>query len=346
MELISPPRAPRTVSLALLLTVLLVVAGVSVGVTAAYFELRPAPSAQGPGTVTVVDDLGRTVTVPTDPDRVIVLSPNILDMMVSLGLRSHVVGVDCSTPGGLSADYSSDQVGAWNLTDSMCVTVSPSFDAEGLLKDSPGLVLASTIISLADIEELSTTDRLPVAVLAPPDLGGIVLDVQLLAKVFGLPPTNGTLVDLTTSMQSELDRAAGVDANLSNEGATLPSVFLTYYADPSGGPLPGYFGFGPGTFGQSLVELAGGSSISANSTTAYPLLTGPQILFDNPSRIIYGTGFDLDLSTYEAGPDWSQFPAVQDGNASAIDSNLLTEADPTMILVGLPALLGILHPGT
>ena len=97
--------------LQLFVALLVIVTGAAVAATAAYFELRPA-APLGPTQLT--DDLGRTVTVPANPARVVVLGPSILDAMVRLGLRDRVVGVDCYAPalGGLGADYTTGQIAA------------------------------------------------------------------------------------------------------------------------------------------------------------------------------------------------------------------------------------------
>ncbi len=330
----APKPAPRTVSVALFVVVVLVVAGAAVVATAGYFALRPA-SHSTPGTITVTDDLGRTVQVPVDPSRVAVLSPNIMDIMFRLGLRSHVVGIDCyaAALGGIAEDYSPDQVSLWNLSSSMCVQIGPTFDAESLVNVTPQLVLTSTILSVGDVEEISSTLGLPVVILQPPTLSGILVDVSLVGEIFGL---NATARAINAQLSGELYNATEIDSTL----YTLPTVLVTYDADANG-----YWTFGPSSFGESLIELAGGASIGANSTLAYPELSPEQVLVYDPSWIVYATGFGLNESSYAAGPEWSDFTAVQDGNITGIDSNWLTEPDPTMILSGLPTLLATLHPG-
>jgi iron complex transport system substrate-binding protein len=321
---------------------LLVAAGLAVTATAAYLELRPTGTG-GPSSLTFTDDLGRTVTVPKNPDRVAVLSPSILDPMFRLGLRSHVVAVDCYAPafGGLTADYSSDQVALWNLTGSMCVQVAPAFNFEALLNDTPQLVLASTLVTVAAVEEIESTYHIPVVMLQPPTLSGIEVDVTLLGDIFGRSAQAASLNGL---LQEELAVAQGITTNLTNSGGTLPSVLVTYSANPVGSPSPGYYTFGPGSFGQSLIEVASAVSIAANATYPYPLLTGGQVLASDPAVIVYGTGFGLDESAYAQGPDWDQLTAVNAHTAYGMNSNFLTEPDPSMVLEGLPLLLHLLHP--
>jgi iron complex transport system substrate-binding protein len=322
----------RAVPLAWVVVLVLVVAGAGVAVTAALLAPR---SAATPGSVTVTDDVGRTVTVPFDPARVAVLGPSIVDLAYQLGLRAHIVGVDCyaAADGGLADDYSADQVALWNLTSSMCVQVAPEFVPSMLAALTPSLVLAATIVSTAEVEQVAGELGVPVIILQPPTLSGVQVDATLLGQVFGIAIRAQAL---NARLGSELYNAT----NLTAGAARLPTVLLTYSADAGG-----YWTFGPGTFGESLLEITGGSSISATASTPYPELTAAQVLAAQPSWIVYGTGFGLTESSYASGPSWSDFQAVKDGNVSGIDSNWLTEPDPTMILDGIPALLAIFHPG-
>jgi ABC-type Fe3+-hydroxamate transport system substrate-binding protein len=334
------PSAPRrAIPTAWFVVGLLIVAGIAVTGTAAYFELHPSASST-PHELTFTDDLGRTVSVPVDPARIVVLGPSIMDIVYRLGLRAHVVGVDCYTPadGGLSADYSSDQIALWNLSSSMCVQTEPSFAIEALLNLSPTLVLATTIVSIAAVEQISVTYGIPVLMLQPPTLSGIEIDVSMVGWIFGV---NATANALNGQLQRELGNASAIDTNLTNSGAAFPTVLVTFDTDPNG-----YWTYGPGTFGESLIEVASATSISANSTFPYPELSGEQVLASNPQFLIYGTGFGLTEASYSTAPFWSSLTAVHNGTAIGMDSNYLTEPDPTMILVGLPQLIAIFHPGT
>lgn len=333
----TPPLRRRTVPLAWFVVTVIVVAGLAVAGASAYYATRPGSSS---GPLTVTDDLGRHVTVPTDPAHVVVLGPSIMDSMYRLGLRSHVVGVDCYAPslGGLSSDYSPDQISLWNLSSSMCVQTGPTFDVEQLLALAPELVLAATIVSPAAAEEISQTYHIPVVMLQPTTVTGVLLDDQLLGTIFGATSAADSLV---ASLENVLAETASLQNNLTQNGTPFPTVLLTYSVDSNG-----YWTFGPGTFGQSLIELASGASISANATFPYPELSGEQVLASDPQFVVFGTGYGVNESTFASGPFWSQLTATQNGHAVGINSNDFTEPDPTMILVGLPQLVAILHPGS
>jgi iron complex transport system substrate-binding protein len=331
--------ARRAIPVTLFAVGLLVAAGVSIGATAAYLELfAKSPGPTGPGSVSVVDDRGRTVNAPTNPTRVAVFGPNLVDSLVRLGLRSSIVGVDCSpaTYGGLLGDYTPNQTAAWQLTSALCIQAFPAVNTEELLNKSPQLVFVTSIVSESSIDEFSVTYHVPVVWMIPSSLSGIVVDVETLAKIF--PSAHGATA-LEASLQAVLANAATYVTNLTGTvNASIPSVLLTYYVDPAAG----YYTYGPGTFGDSLVNLAGGVSVSAGARVQYPVVPGSTVLADNPQVIIYGVGpLGEPLSAYQQAPDWSSLT----GQKVPLDVTLFTEADPTMILVGLPAMVALLHPG-
>lgn len=316
------------VPLAWVVGAILVAAGV-----AAVATVTISRSAAGPGgPLTLVDDARRTVHLQPDPNRVVALGPNIVDILFRLGLRSHLVGVDCyngTDSGALASDYTPEQIATWNLSPAMCVEADPFVDAT-LANLQPDIVLASTIVPTSQMEQITGELDVPLVVVQASSPVGILLDDLLVGEIFGVSatPLNAALT--------------GVLANASvvvGAAVSFPSVLVTYSTDPSG-----YWTYGAGSFGQALVELAGGTSISGSVPYPYPELSAAQVLAAQPEWIFYAVGFGLTLSSYQGAPDWTSLTAVQNGNLSGLDSTWLTEAGPTMILDGVPALLAVLHP--
>ena len=343
MQLSAAPSAPTGVPTTLLIVAILVAAGVGVAGTAVYFDLRPAggSSPAGNQTVAVVDDLGRVVVAPLNASRVVVLAPSVMDVVYRLGLRDRVVGVGCTPeiPGGILNEYSPNQTSLWNLSASLCIVDEPSLDTERVAALDPDLVLASTITSTSDVQTLTGTYHLPVVLLAPSTLEGVVSDVELVAKLFPSTATKATALE--AQLQLTLYNATTFDANLSTNNVSIPSVLLTY------GYYTGtYYTYGPGTFGQSLIDLAGGSSISSGVPLQYFGMNASVVLADEPEVILYGTSTDSYLVANQTAANWTaQAPywSQLNGTKIAIDVTLVTEADPTMVLA-LPALLHDLHP--
>jgi ABC-type Fe3+-hydroxamate transport system substrate-binding protein len=330
----SPPALQ--VSLAVLAAIVVVAAAVSVGGTAAYFDLRPNSTT---GTV-VVDDLGRKVVVPPDPDRLVVLAPSVMDIVYRLGLRGSVVGVGCtaSEAGGIFNEYSPNQTALWSLTNASCVPDFPALDTGDVALLAPQVVLATTITSALAVDQLTSTYGIPVLVLAPSTLEGIVGDVRLLAQVF--PEAQPAATVLEGELGDALANASAWDANFSENDVSFPTVLLSYYFDPGG-----YYTYGPGSFGDSLIALAGGDNLGASVPLLYAEMNATVALVDQPRIILYGTSNDTYLvlgetpSLWPSAPYWSQLT----GQKIAVDVTLLTEPDPTMILF-LPALMHWLHP--
>jgi ABC-type Fe3+-hydroxamate transport system substrate-binding protein len=164
--------------------------------------------------------------------------------------------------------------------------------------------------------------------------------VTLVAKLF--PGVGGLATELEASLEQTLVRAINFDTNLSTNADPIPTVFVTYGF--YGGE---YYTFGPGTFGQSLIDLAGGSSISSGIPLEYAGINATVVLVAQPSVLLFGTswndpylvGGQTPSVWNSSAPYWSQL----NGSKIPIDVTLITEPGPTMILT-LPWLLYYLHP--
>jgi iron complex transport system substrate-binding protein len=341
----APAAKPATVSATLFVVAVLITAGVAVAATAAYYELRPAPASTAPGVsanrTTVIDDTGREVSAPVNATRIVVLAPSVMDFVYRLGLRDRVVGIGCTTSitGGIQNEYTPNQTALWNLSSSMCITDYPSLDTSAVALLQPQLVLASTITSATDVATLSTTYHLPVVILTPSTLEGIVGDVRIMVQLF--PGTATAGLALEASLEASLANATAFDNGLQLNDTSVPSVLLTY-----GFYTGTYYVYGPGSFGQSLIDLAGGSSITAGLPLLYGGVNASSVLLDQPQVILYGTSWNDQYivggqtpSVWSTAPYWSQL----NGTKIAIDVTLVTEPDPTMILA-LPWFLHDLYP--
>jgi iron complex transport system substrate-binding protein len=327
--------SPQLVAIAVV-----VAAAVAAGGFAADYALHPlGPTVSGPSTV-VVDDLGRRVTVPLDPSRIVVLAPSVMDMVYRLGLRPAVVatGCDANLTGGIYNEYSPGQVALWGLSNATCVADFPDLDTQAIALLSPQLVLTTTITPPKAVEDLTDTFGLPVVIFAPTSLDGIIGDVRILGEIF--PSATPAAEALEATLTGAVENASALDANFSNSSVPIPTVLLTYYFD--GG---GYYTYGPGSFGDSLISLAGGDNIATHVPLLYAELNATVALVDQPQVILYGTSNDSYLVVGEVPSDWTTAPywSQLNGTKIAIDITLLSEPDPSMILA-LPALLHDLHP--
>jgi len=344
MSLTPSPPAPLAqtphISTTVFASAIVLVAAVSIGATSAYFVLVPHPTCTGSDCTTVVDDLGRKIQTPVNPGRIVVLAPSIMDIIYRLGLRSTVVAVGCtpSIAGGIFNEYSPQQASLWGLANASCVPDYPELNTQAVGLLTPQLVLASTITSAEAVQELTDTYGIPVVVLASSTLDGIVGDVRTVAQIF--PEAGGTAVTLEVSLEKTIASASAMDENFSNENVSIPAVLLTYYFDSGG-----YYTYGTGSFGDSLISYAGGDNIASSVPLLYGEYNGSTALLAQPQLIVYATSNDTYLvggetpSVWATAPYWSLFNATK----VAVEVQLVTEADPTMIFF-LPHLMHLFHP--
>jgi len=117
-----------------------------------------------------------------------------------------------------------------------------------------------------------------------------------------------------------------------------PAVYIESYTD--------YHAAGPGSGGDEMCVLAGGSNIAAGLSIPYPRVTPEWVLSRNPEVIIkaaaYGNGYVLrDPAPFNKcrdailkRPAWHHISAVASGNVHVMDSAIWT---------GPRAIIGIAH---
>ncbi|MCI4368526.1 MAG: ABC transporter substrate-binding protein, partial [Thermoplasmata archaeon] len=186
---------------------------------------------------------------------------------------------------------------------------------------------------VSDLDTVSTTTGTATLYLNPNSLVGIAYDVQLIGKL-------GGATSQADALDAAMSQALSHDESALANVTTVPRVLLTFYVDTTG-----YWTFGPGTFGEDLVTLAGATSITGDDPAANQgEISGSYVLAANPQVVLVGTGFGLNVSDYNVAPDWSSLtPVNSPGHLLGVDSTLLTEPDASMVF-GVATLIGLLHP--
>lgn len=206
----------------------------------------PAPAAGADW----VDAVGRTVTVPEAPERIVSLVPSVTETLFALGLGGRVAGVTefCTYPPEAAAR---PRVGSY---------ASPSLEAVAAL--APDLVFAS-----ADMTRPAAVSRLealgvPVYVVYPRSLAQTAWTLRAIGAVAGAP-------DAGERLAAELEAAVRrVEAAVS--GRARPRVLLCVMVQP-------LVAAGPGTLADDLIAAAGGRNCVPPGPAAYPNW-GPEAL--------------------------------------------------------------------
>ncbi|MFC2123099.1 ABC transporter substrate-binding protein, partial [Bacteroidota bacterium] len=183
--------------------------------------------------LTVVDDLGREVTIKKLPQRIISLAPSNTEILFALGLGDRVVGVTqyCNYP---EAAKTKPRVAGYS---------TPSL--EKVIALEPDLILADAIHEKTVLPTLEK-HKLTVIVMAAKSIDTVLDDITLVGKVTGKSRAASQLVD-------------GLDARISAVTAKTqslpleerPRILHILWHNP-------IWSMGSETFIDDLLQKAGG----------------------------------------------------------------------------------------
>ncbi|MBE0512959.1 ABC transporter substrate-binding protein [Candidatus Bathyarchaeota archaeon] len=316
---------PTKRKIIVLVLALVIVIGVT-GVIVWQQFYKPEEAVAGP--ISVIDDVGRNVTITGyPPERIVSLAPSCTEILFALGLGDKVVGVD------EYSDYPpevKERVEAGNLT-----TVG-SFEAisiELVVGLEPDLILATGGVQRVVVESLEGLGQ-PVVVLYPKGFDGTLADISLAGKATGQ-------IDKAEALVADMQRKAQEIADKTRD-APKPRVYIEYFFDG------GYWSYGGGSDVNELVSMAGGINVFAGFASAYLSTSTEEILKANPEIIIISKGAmaissGLTPEEIKKRPGWSEIYAVQKDQIYEIEESILVRPSPRVVNA-LEALANLLHP--
>lgn len=265
---------------------------------------------------TIVDDYGRAVTIDGIPQRIVSVAPTPTEILFAVGAGGQVVGVD---------DYSDYPAEAANLSK----VGSYTLNIEAIVALQPDLIVASDLVPRAQLEQLSS-QGIPYVLFADRTIEDVFKTIRLAGVITG----HVSEADSLASALSE--RVDAVKAKTLAPNVTTPKVYVEYY------PM---WTYGPGSFGDDLISIAGGINVAHNASSEYPEVTNEYIIAQNPEVIVYTTGVMSTTTKYSivTRPGWENISAVETDHIYSIDDNLLSRYGPR-IVDGLEQLAAIIHP--
>jgi iron complex transport system substrate-binding protein len=285
-------------------------------------EAPESASVAVPKTISVVDDADRIVEIASTPQRLMSLAPSNTEILFALGLGDRVVGVtdSCNYPEEAKII---EQVGSY---------FKPNI--EKIFSLSPDLVLAGTGITglqeiVAKLEELG----IPVLILDPSDLEGILTDIQLVGKATGAEREAEALV-------SEMRARIAVVTEKAIEVKERPKVFCEIDATDPSKPWT----TGPGSFMDAMIQLSGGTNVAADAPSPWVQLSTEEIIAKDPEIIILADAkYGVTAESVRERPGWEIITAVKEGAIYDIDDDLISRPGPR-IVDGLETVAKIIHP--
>lgn len=309
---------------ALLLSLIIIILAAAVS-AAVFYTRAPTKQAGAPeGSITIVDDFGRNVTVIKYPKRIVSMTPANTEILFALGLEDRVVGVTkyCDYPPRVK-----------ELVEEGKVAVIGGFsdpNIERVVALDPDLVLAAHSLQLKAIEQLEEKG-VTVVGLDPKSLKDVLNDILLVGKVTGKEAEAKALVE---SMEQRIENVV----SKTKEAQYRPRVYYEVWHDP-------LMSAGPGTWINELIELAGGVNIFSDAKAPYPEVSSESIITRNPEIIIIKVGYMGGVAKEEIKrrPGWEAIDAVRNDRIYEVDENILIRPGPR-IVEGLETLARIIHP--
>ncbi|MCX6005815.1 MAG: cobalamin-binding protein [Chloroflexi bacterium] len=291
---------------------------------------QPQESKSGPSDVdvlpeyplTVIDDLGRKVTINKQPQRIVSLAPSNTEILFALGLDDKIIGVTdyCDYP---EAAKTKTRVAGYSTP-----------DLERLVSLQPDLVVAESIQEKTVLPALVRLG-MTVFVAEATTLDSILNHISILGKITGKTGAASRLLD---TMNSKINSIVSKTQNLSP--AQRPRVLYVNWHDP-------IWTMGRNTFINDVINKSGGNNIyeadfeKARSVSLESVITkNPQVIFVSGM----GTSGDAVLNGIKDEVRLYSVEAVKNNRIYKISNANLIERPGPRIVDGLIEVSKMIHP--
>jgi len=267
---------------------------------------------------TFKDALGREITVPAPPKRLIALAPNLTEILYALGLGDRVVGVTnhCNYPPEASLK---PKVGSYI-----------HLNVEQIISLSPDLVIGTVDGNERYVLELLEQARIKVFFVNPREVRQAIEAISTVGLVSGVPEKAW---QISGQLSKRVDRVVELTG-----AQKTPLVFLQIHIQP-------IMSVNRNTVHHDLIHLAGGDNMTADESMTYPRISLEEVIRRKPEVILISS-MEREGRFEKARQDWLQWtfiPAVQKRRVHLIDSDLIDRPSPRVV-DGLEIMAKLLHP--
>jgi iron complex transport system substrate-binding protein len=300
--------------LAITVVAVLVVASLAVAI---IFLLGPAPATgDEEGTITVVDDRGKSINFTAPPQRIISLGSSFTEIVIALNESSRLVGLDQTSAALPGVPEGVADLGAVS-----------AMSKESLATLEPDCVLIWNFPSYAERIADMEANRLTVVALYPKDVQSTLSTMELIGTMMG---SNATA--LVAGMQARVDAVLDKTADLTDEERTR--IYLELGSKNHMGKT-----VGNGTLSNEIIHLAGGVNIFVNGT-GYWIASPEQVVDRNPQVIVVENTSIYDRQHFVE--TYSGTDAVTDDRIHRLEAGTLTTSP--RLVDALEDLARWLHP--
>ncbi|SNR38922.1 ABC transporter substrate-binding protein [Hymenobacter mucosus] len=260
------------------------------------------PAAAAPQHLT--DDLGRSLTVPANPRRIMGLAPSATEMLFAVADTATIVARTqvCDYP---AAALRKPVISSYPL------------DMERLVALHPDIIFTVEGITSPDDAARLEKFGIPVYYQRFEKVEDVFTGLLTIGQILHREPQARRLTD---SLRAEL-RAVTAPAS----AAVAPRVLAITWQDP-------IYVYGQNTLFTDKIRLAGGqNAVTEKFAQPYPALTREYILKLNPDMLIGGSFEKLDSSFFRKYPELRRIGAYQSRHVFGITGNLMERPGPRVV---------------
>jgi len=278
-----------------------------------------AIAAEGAFPLTLIDDEGTEVTIESEPQRIISLSPANTEIVYALGAGDRLVG---------RTEWDDYPPKAQELTP---VAAFTGVIMEQVVALEPDLVLAAGNFftppdDIARMRELGY----PVVVVYAPDVPAVLADIELIGDSIG---ETAAAEAMTAQMASQLEAISIAAA----ETGSTPRTFYQIGSEPE------LYAPAPDSFVADMVVLAGGDPVTTSDSAVFAIPL-EELLVADPEVIVVGdANYGVCPRDVASRPGWSGMSAVVNADVRPVDDVPVTRPGPRLPQ-GLASLARAIHP--
>ena len=243
-------------------------------------------------TMEFVDDYDRSITIPTEPQRVVSVSPAITQIVFALGGEDLLVG---------RTDYCTYPAEALEIE---CIGGISNMNNEKVLSVKPDLIISGSMIPQKNAQQLEEMGVPMVCINEKEKFEGLYENISKIGQLIGKSEAADSL---NAQIRKEMESL--VIENRVNK----PSL---YYVVGYG--KVGNFTAGGNTFINDIIEKAGAENIARNVTDwSFSL---EELMKQDPNYILIRTE---DSAQFCNTAPYNNLTAVKEGKVIAIESNMI-----------------------
>ncbi len=287
-----------------------VATAVPTATAAATATPEPTPPPAFP--VSLTDDQGTTVTIESEPAKIVSLTPAGTEILFKLGAGPRVVAK------AEDIDPFPPEADALPI-----VARFTGVDIEQIVALEADLVIADALNPADAITQLRGLD-IPVVVLAATSIDSALADIELVGDAVG---AGDDARDLTASMRARFDQLTAATS-----GLAAPRVFYEIDAGDTIYTVP------DDSIYAEMLRLAGADPITTDASYAISL---EKLVDADPEIILLGSFATVE--DVPKRPGWKGMSAVKSGTIVKVNDTVITRPGPRLV-DGLESLIAAIHP--